>query len=137
MNANNINKIFNIDSSNTNIIPFDDSATDDYDFVRERLKTIITDASTVLDDAIEISKIAQDFKTYTAVASLVTALTSANKSLADINMKRREIEQSKKVAQEVPSVQNNFLMVGSTKEIQEMINNLLPSTNKVIENDPK
>jgi ribonuclease D len=91
----------------------------DYNFLREKLHTIINEASDVMSDALEIAKMNQSDKGYTAAANLVKSVVDAAKVLAEINSKKEDIKRLPEATKK-----NDTYFVGGTLELQRMIKNL-------------
>lgn len=105
-------EIIDIQPSETNTV------TQDFDYARGNLVAAIEKGQEALSDIVQVAGMTQSARSYEAVASILNAVTNANKELLELSKKKKEIIEDDK-----PSTVNNNLFVGSTAELLKMIKN--------------
>jgi hypothetical protein len=94
----------------------------DYRYARENLYEIIENGSHALHELVEIAKASEHPRAFEVVASLMKTLTDANKDLIDIQGKVKKLKEETP-QQQGPNNVTNALFVGSTAELQALLNN--------------
>ena len=105
-------EIIDIQPTETNTV------TQDFDYARGNLVAAIEKGQEALSDIVQVAGMTQSARSYEAVASILNAVTNANKELLELSKKKKEIIEDDK-----PSTVNNNLFVGSTAELLKMIKN--------------
>lgn len=95
----------------------------DYNYARENLYGIIENGSNALNDLVEIAKASEHPRAFEVVSTLMKTLTDANKDLLEIQTKVKKLKESDPNTQQGGSVTNNALFIGSTTELQALLNN--------------
>jgi len=90
----------------------------DFDYARGNLVAAIEKGQEALTDIVQVAGMTQSARSYEAVASILNAVTNANKELLELSKKKKEI-----IDDDKPSTVNNNLFVGSTAELLKMIKN--------------
>ena len=92
----------------------------DYKYARENLYGVIEKGSEALDTLIELAKASEHPRAFEVVSQLTKTLVDANKDLLDIQKKVKDL---KKVEEkDSPKNVTNALFVGSTAELQKLVN---------------
>ena len=119
-----------------------DSRRKDYKFARKNLKNAMDIGNEALEDLIEIAKSSQQPRAYEVIATLVKNVSDASDKLMDVNKKLHEIEIIAEPEKNLKNMdklelnqQNNTYYVGSTADLQELINNTISEDNNIIEID--
>tara|TARA_B100001094_G_C18192862_1_gene808496 strand:- start:2818 stop:3336 length:519 start_codon:yes stop_codon:yes gene_type:complete len=109
-----------------------DSRRKDYKFARKNLKNAVNIGNEALEDLIEIAKSSQQPRAYEVIATLVKNVSDASDRLMDVNKKLHEIEIISEPEKNLKNMdklelnqQNNTYYVGSTADLQELINNTM------------
>jgi len=109
-----------------------DSRRKDYKFARKNLKNAMEIGNEALEDLIEIAKNSQQPRAYEVIATLVKNVSDASDKLMDVNKKLHEIEIIAEPEKNLKNMdklelnqQNNTYYVGSTADLQELINNTM------------
>ena len=109
-----------------------DSRRKDYKFARKNLKNAMDIGNEALEDLIEIAKNSQQPRAYEVIATLVKNVSDASDKLMDVNKKLHEIEIIAEPEKNLKNMdklelnqQNNTYYVGSTADLQELINNTM------------
>lgn len=125
--ADGLDQVLNLESPDTDIIedykviPDDHHEIDsDYKYARENLYGVIEKGSEALDTLIELAKASEHPRAFEVVSQLTKTLVDANKDLLDIQKKVKDL---KKVEEkDSPKNVTNALFVGSTAELQKLVN---------------
>lgn len=99
----------------------------DYDKTRDNLHTLLSQGQDALIHALEVAKQSEHPRAFEVVGELMSKLASVNGQLLDLSEKRQKLmDKSKKEGASQPSgnVTNNAFFVGSTTELNKMIQNL-------------
>jgi len=106
----------------------------DYDVVRENLKELVNMGKNALDGVIAVAQEGDSPRAYEVVAQMIKTLSETNRELMDLHNRVKTI---RKVDQSVTnnSTTNQSIYVGSTKELQDIINSARSST-KAFDNRP-
>lgn len=106
----------------------------DYDIVRGNLKELVDMGKNALDGVIQVAQEGDQPRAYEVVAQMIKTLSETNRELMDLHNRIKTI---RKVDQSVTnnSTTNQSIYVGSTKELQDIINSARSST-KAFDNRP-
>ena len=121
-----LDKVLNIDSEYEVIEPKSIEVDEhqeidsDYKYARENLYGVIEKGTEALDTLIELAKASEHPRAFEVVSQLTKTLVDANKDLLDIQKKVKDLKKSEKEDQ--PKNVTNALFVGSTAELQKLVN---------------
>jgi hypothetical protein len=106
----------------------------DYEVVRDNLKELVDMGKNALDGVIQVAQEGDQPRAYEVVAQLIKTLAETNRELMDLHNRVKTI---RKIDQSVTnnSTTNQSIYVGSTKELQDIINSSRSST-KAFDNRP-
>ena len=90
--------------------------TSDYDFSRDQYQNLIEKGNDALEELLAIAKEGEQPRAFEVATQLINSLTATTKELLVLQKTRKEIEGSDK-----PVKNENNLFVGSTKELQELL----------------
>ena len=127
-----LNSIFEIPSTAVaqdaiiDVVPIKDendkSIDSDYEYARDNLRGLIENGKVAMDNIIFLAKEGESPRAYEVIGQLIKTLSDTNKDLIELSKKVREAK-GKDVQQQQPqNVTNNSLFVGSTAELQKLIN---------------
>ena len=91
--------------------------TTDYDFSRDQYHTLVTKGNDALDELLAVAKESESARAYEVAAMLIRNLSDTTKELLQLQKTKKEIE--KEVTD--PKTVNNSLFIGSTKELQDLL----------------
>ena len=94
----------------------------DYSEVRENLKELIDGGKVALDGILKVASESDSPRAFEVVSQLLKTSVEANKELLDVHKQMKELEAEDKAK----NVTNKAFFVGSTKELQELVNKQLP-----------
>lgn len=92
----------------------------DFQTAKHGIENVIKIGTEAMNDLIDLAKLSQDPRSYRVLTELLSAMTSANKELAEIRAKEVDVE-LKEIKKDAPDTVNNNLFVGSTSEILEIL----------------
>ena len=92
---------------------------DDYDFSRGQYHTLIEKGNEALEELLAVAKESESARAYEVTAQLVRTLCDTTKELLELQKTKKEIEKDVKD----PHTVNNSLFIGSTKELQDLLQN--------------
>lgn len=92
----------------------------DYKYARENLYGIIENGTAALDTLTAIANASESPRAFEVVSTLIKTLTDANKDLLDIQNKVKKLKEETTKAD--PTNVTNALFVGSTAELQKLLN---------------
>lgn len=106
----------------------------DYDKVRSNLRDLMDVGKSALEGVITVAQEGDSPRAYEVVAQMIKTLSETNRELMDLHNRVKTI---RKVDQSVTntSTTNQSIYVGSTKELQDIINSARSST-KAFDNRP-
>ena len=107
------------------IIPQDQKIEEDVDDARTNLHDAIGIAQQAMQDMLNIAQQSQHPRAYETLNSLIKTYSDISMNLADLHIKKQRLDQKKTGAptEEGQNITNN-LFVGSTAELQQMIENM-------------
>jgi hypothetical protein len=95
-----------------------DNESDDYNFARKNIRSILERGTVALDRMIEVADLSQHPRSYEVVSTLIKSLSDANKDLLELSEKKGRIEKSKNHS-ETQTINNNLYI--STNELLKLI----------------
>jgi hypothetical protein len=98
------------------IVPVSD-VEDDYEYARNRLRSIMDKGEMALDEIMSVASQSQQPRAYEVVATMVKTLSDSGKDLLELSKRKQDLQQEKGG----PSTVNNNLFVGSTSELLKML----------------
>ena len=106
--------------------PGQQKVDDDFEFARTNLYNILTNGTSALEELTNVASKSQHPRAYEALATLLRTLSDANKDLMELNKQVKELKKDDPSSSNDPSVKtiNNNLFVGSTSDLQAMIERL-------------
>ena len=98
------------------VTPVTTDLTSDYDFSRDQYQNLIEKGNDALEELLAIAKEGEQPRAFEVATQLINSLTATTKELLVLQKTKKEIEGSDK-----PVKNENNLFVGSTKELQELL----------------
>ena len=103
------------------IEPIETETQQDFQIARSNLHGILMSGQEALNRMVDLADQSQHPRAYEVVATLINALTQANKDLLDLSKKKKDIIGN---AQEEKKTVTNNLFVGSTADLQKMLKDM-------------
>ena len=122
--------------SPNDIVVLDDKRKDiekDYTSVRLNLKEIINKGNDAIDGILEVAQEGDAPRAYEVAAQMIKTVAEANKDLMDLHKKVKEIK--KEEINNNVSNTTNAIYVGSTKELQELVDQSRSASRRIGHND--
>jgi len=92
----------------------------DFATARNNLHQIINQGSDALEEALIVAKTSEHPRAFEVVGQLIKTLVDATKDLLDIQKKLKDLKRVDE--KDAPQTINNSIFVGSTSELQQLIN---------------
>ena len=98
----------------------DDKTENDFNITRKNLKELIDRGSEAIDGILKIASEGDQPRAYEVAATLIKTVSEVNTDLMDLHKKMADMD---KTEVNVNNTTNNAIYVGSTLELQDLINN--------------
>lgn len=95
----------------------------DYDHSRGNLRSLLVQGQEALVHALEVAKQSEHPRAFEVVGNLVKQLADVNQQLMDLHTQKKKLDEPKK-GEQSKSVTNNSIFVGSTAEMQKLIQSM-------------
>jgi hypothetical protein len=113
-----------------------DKFKNDYDYSRETLYDLIQKGRNALEDMIEVARESEHPRAFEVLSGLIKNVADVNDKLMDLNKKHKDINSKEKP--QLPGNTTNNLFVGSTTELQRMLqDSMKPKPDNVIDITPR
>jgi hypothetical protein len=103
--------------------PIDDKAEKtldkDFEYAKDNIKMLISNGSEAIEEILKVAKAGDSPRAYEVVSQLLKTVADMNKDLLDLHQKAKTV---KKETVNVKNTTNNSIYVGSTSELQDLIN---------------
>ena len=110
-------------SDNSEVVPYQaengDDVENDYKYQRDNFYNLVEKGSTAIDGILELAKESEHPRTYEVAGNLIKQVAEVTEKLGDLQEKMRRL---KEVPSNAPKNVTNALFVGSTTELQKMLN---------------
>jgi hypothetical protein len=119
--------IFNEDNKEEVLPPEkeDDRYEDDYEYARRNLRELVDSSLGEVHSILDIARKSESPRAYEVAANLIRTLAETNKDLMTLAKDKRALGEKKTEQKGLPDgTVNNNLFVGSTKDLQDFIDNL-------------
>ena len=91
----------------------------DYNYVRKNLKEIVNKGLGAIDGILQIASETESPRAYEVAAQLIKSISETNKDIIDLHKNMKDISKEHNTTN---NTTNNAIYVGSTKDLQELIN---------------
>ena len=91
----------------------------DFQYAKDNIKMLIANGSDAIDEILKVAKAGDSPRAYEVVSQLLKTVADMNKDLLDLHQKAKTV---KKETVNVKNTTNNSIYVGSTSELQDLIN---------------
>lgn len=91
----------------------------DFNYVRDNIKGLIDNGSSAVEEILKVAKAGDSPRAYEVLGQLLKTVSEMNKDLIDLYQKTK---QAKKEEIKVNHTTNNSIYVGSTSDLQDLIN---------------
>jgi len=98
-----------------------DDADKDFQKARENLKELVNLGFQAIDGVLKVASEGDSPRAYEVVAQMIKAVADTNKDLVELHQRMKTIKEDKYSSKTVNNT-TNAIFLGSTKELQELIN---------------
>lgn len=98
-----------------------DKIKTDYEYSRETYYQLIEKGRESLEDMIEVARASEHPRAYEVLSGMIKNISDVNDKLMDLNKKNKDITTDKEPTQ-IAGTTNNNVFIGSTAELQRMLN---------------
>jgi uncharacterized protein YsxB (DUF464 family) len=106
----------------------DDSAKNDFEMARANIHEVIQNGLNAIDKLSQVADASQHPRAFEVLAKLMDTVVTANKDLLELQSKIREIDAKDAPTNEQAKSVTNNLFVGSTSDLQKVIENMKNGT---------
>jgi uncharacterized protein (DUF3084 family) len=96
----------------------------DYDKTRNNLHTLLSQGQEALMHALDVAKQSEHPRAFEVVGNLMKQLADVNHQLLDLSEKRQKLVAREQSKEGPKTVNNNAFFVGSTNELNKLINSM-------------
>jgi len=116
------------------IVKQTDDADKDYTSVRGNLYSIISKGNEAIDGILEVAQEGDSPRAYEVAAQMIKTVAEANKDLLDLHKKMKDIRKEDNTTNNNTTT-NNAIYVGSTKDLQELVNQSRSASRRIESDD--
>ena len=113
-----------ITANNEVIVPQTEKVEFDYRQTRNNLYALLNQGQDALIAALSVAKQSEHPRAFEVVGNLMTQLADVNEKLMKLHEKKQKLDAPVKKEEQSKQVTNNAIFVGSTAELNKMIQNL-------------
>ena len=121
-----------LENNNQNKIAF----KNDFDFIRKTLRNVVTKGANAIDQIAEVAESSDSPRAYEVMGNLLRITSENSESLMNLHTKRQEFENPKGDNSQNNgglNITNNTVMVGTSSELQDLLNKAKEDINKIEE----
>jgi len=91
----------------------------DFEYAKDNIKMLISNGSEAIEEILKVAKAGDSPRAYEVVSQLLKTVADMNKDLLELHQRAKAV---KKENINVKNTTNNSIYVGSTSELQDLIN---------------
>ena len=110
--------------NNEVIPPQEEKIEYDYEQTRNNLYTLLNQGQDALIAALSVAKQSEHPRAFEVVGNLMTQLADVNEKLMKLHEKKQKLDAPIKKEEQSKQVTNNAIFVGSTAELNKMLQNM-------------
>ena len=126
-----LSDIFNIESTDNEVVATTQVLSaesgnmleDDFEEARRNLRLLLLDGQSALQNALSVAQQSEHPRAFEVVGNLIKQLADVNQQLMDLHQQKQKLEEPKGDAKKQVT-NNNAIFVGSTTELNKMIQNM-------------
>jgi hypothetical protein len=96
---------------------------DDFDITRNNLRILLQQGQEALQKSLDVAMQSEHPRAFEVVGNLMKQLADINQQLLDLHSQKQKLDEPSK-AEKAKQVTNNAIFVGSTAELNKLINNM-------------
>jgi len=105
------------------VVTENETVEDDYEYARKNLRTLIDNGKDVMENLTFLAKEGESPRAYEVIGQMIKTLADTNKDLLNLAKQKKDLQQKKDEETQSPTHVTNALFVGSTAELQKLLNN--------------
>lgn len=113
-----------------------DRIKNDFEYSRDTLYDLIEKGRNALEDMINVARESEHPRAFEVLSGLIKNVADVNDKLMDLNKKHKEVHAKEESAKQVGNTTNN-LFVGSTTDLQRMLQGQMKKPDNVIDITPR
>lgn len=113
-----------------------DRIKNDFEYSRDTLYDLIEKGRDALEDMINVARESEHPRAFEVLSGLIKNVADVNDKLMDLNKKHKEVHAKEESAKQVGNTTNN-LFVGSTTDLQRMLQGQMKKPDNVIDITPR
>jgi hypothetical protein len=113
-----------------------DKIKSDFEYSRDTLYDLIQKGRNALEDMIEVARESEHPRAFEVLSGLIKNVADVNDKLMDLNKKHKEVHAKEESSKQVGNTTNN-LFVGSTTDLQRMLQGQMKKPDNVIDITPR
>jgi len=91
----------------------------DFEYAKDNIKLLISNGTEAIEEILKVAKAGDSPRAYEVVSQLLKTVADMNKDLLELHQRAKAV---KKETVNVKNTTNNSIYVGSTSELQDLIN---------------
>ena len=113
-----------------------DRIKSDFEYSRDTLYDLIEKGRNALEDMINVARESEHPRAFEVLSGLIKNVADVNDKLMDLNKKHKEVHAKEESTKQVGNTTNN-LFVGSTTDLQRMLQGQMKKPDNVIDITPR
>lgn len=113
-----------------------DRIKSDFEYSRDTLYDLIEKGRNALEDMIQVARESEHPRAFEVLSGLIKNVADVNDKLMDLNKKHKEVHTKDEPMKQVGNTTNN-LFVGSTTDLQRMLQGQMKKPDNVIDITPR
>jgi hypothetical protein len=113
-----------------------DKIKSDFEYSRDTLYDLIQKGRNALEDMIEVARESEHPRAFEVLSGLIKNVADVNDKLMDLNKKHKEVHAKEESSKQVGNTTNN-LFLGSTTDLQRMLQGQMKKPDNVIDITPR
>jgi hypothetical protein len=113
-----------------------DKIKSDFEYSRDTLYDLIEKGRNALEDMIGVARESEHPRAFEVLSGLIKNVADVNDKLMDLNKKHKEVHAKEESSKQVGNTTNN-LFVGSTTDLQRMLQGQMKKPDNVIDITPR
>lgn len=113
-----------------------DRIKNDFEYSRDTLYDLIEKGRNALEDMINVARESEHPRAFEVLSGLIKNVADVNDKLMDLNKKHKEVHAKEESTKQVGNTTNN-LFVGSTTDLQRMLQGQMKKPDNVIDITPR
>lgn len=125
-----LSEVFDVDPIQTKVVDrtqlvvqTNNKIEDDFEITRNNLRILLQQGQEALQKSLDVAMQSEHPRAFEVVGNLMKQLADINQQLLDLHSQKQKLDEPSK-ADQAKKVTNNAIFVGSTAELNKLINNM-------------